>query len=75
MGNIKERVELLQPARMEWAVKKISDLGFYVEQVNEAQLRFMHKGHIVNFWPYTGWASGKTIKDGRGLSKLLKQLK
>jgi len=25
-------------------------------------------------WPYTGWFSGKGVKDGRGIKKLLKQI-
>lgn len=38
-------------------------------------IEFEYKGHIVKYFPYSGWATGKTIKDGRGLDNLLKQLK
>jgi len=33
------------------------------------------KGSLVLYFPYSGWASGKTIKAGRGLKNLLSQIK
>lgn len=38
-------------------------------------IEFEYKGHIVKYFPYSGWATGKTIKDGRGLMNLINQLK
>jgi len=38
-------------------------------------LEFMFKGAKVKYFPFTGWASGKSIKDGRGFKNLINQLK
>ena len=84
-GNIKqtnnmarldlERQNTLQPIRMEIAKKEIEKKGYKVIQVSETKLQFEHyMGKIVNFFPYSGWASGSSIKDCRGLKKLLRQI-
>lgn len=36
---------------------------------------FCAVGHAVMHYPFTGWHTGKSIKDGRGIQNLLKQLK
>ena len=35
----------------------------------------MFDNEKVKFFPYSGWHTGKSIKDGRGIENLLKQLK
>ena len=70
----KERQAELEPKRMAYAIERIKEKGFDVEQFSETELRFLYRGSIVAFFPYSGWASGATIKDGRGLKKLLMQL-
>lgn len=70
-----ERQKQLEPKRVEYAIQKIQQLGFEVNRVSDSEINFKHKGHTIRFFPYSGWASGATIKDGRGLSKLLTQLK
>jgi hypothetical protein len=35
----------------------------------------MFKNELVKFFPYSGWHTGKSIVDGRGIKKLLAQLK
>ena len=70
-----ERQNTLEPRRMEFAKKEIEKKGYVVWIISDTQLRFEHQGgHCVNFFPYSGWATGATIKDGRGLKKLLKQI-
>jgi len=70
----KEREAELQPKRMEFACQEIAKLGYkYI--ADETKVCFTHNGHQVTFYPYSGWHSGKSIKDGRGLQKLLDQLK
>lgn len=59
---------------MDYAIKNISDAGYPVNVVDKNCISFYFKGSVVIFYPYTGWASGKTITDGRGLNKLLKQI-
>jgi hypothetical protein len=70
----KERVTELQPQRMEFAKQKIEALGYVISFENETTLQFLFKGKKVNFFPYSGWHSGATIKDGRGINNLLKQI-
>lgn len=74
----KDREKKLQPKRMQTAIDsllKLDTLDSGVEKINETTIRFIYKGYTVIFYPYTGWHSGVSIKDGRGLENLLKQLK
>ena len=70
-----ERQEQLEPKRIAYAIQRIEQLGYTITLRDNKKLQFIHKGKIVTFWPYSGWATGATIHDGRGLDKLLKQLK
>jgi len=70
-----ERESTLQPKRMKTAIEEIEKLGYKVEVIDKKELRFDFQGNDVKYFAYSGWASGKGIKDGRGLQKLLKQLK
>lgn len=60
--------------RMRFAKTKLECLGYHVTESIKC-LIFEHKGNTIRFYPYTGWFTGKGIKDGRGLEKLLRQLK
>lgn len=70
-----ERQKQLEPIRIEYAVERIKLLGYDIVYQDDTSIKFMYKGHIVTFFSYSGWATGKTIRDCRGLSKLLKQIK
>lgn len=69
-----ERQNELEPKRMEAAKAAIKKLGFEITYEDKTKINFWFKGSAVHFYPYSGWATGKTIKDGRGLENLLKQL-
>ena len=69
-----ERQEALEPKRIAYAKKKLMELGFDVTE-SETELRFVYKGNTIKFFPYSGWHSGKGITDGRGLDKLIKQIR
>lgn len=71
----KEQRDKLEPARLEYARKSIEAIGYKTEAFENNRLSFEFKGAKVTFWVYTGWATGKSIKDGRGLSRLLRQIK
>jgi hypothetical protein len=60
---------------METAKRKISELGFDILNENETDFQFLFNGNLITYFPYSGWHSGKGIKDGRGLEKLLKQIR
>lgn len=69
-----DRQERLEPKRIVYAIQRIEQLGYTITVRDNKKIQFIHKGQIVTFYPYSGWATGKTIQDGRGLDKLLKQL-
>jgi len=70
-----ERQEKLEPERMEYAKKAITNMGYKITGETKTWIRFYYKECPIMFYPYSGWATGKSIKDGRGLQKLLNQLK
>lgn len=68
-----EREKKLEPKRIDKAVSELKKRGF--EVVSDSQVvAFYFKGSCIRYFAYSGWASGKTIKDGRGLKRLLNQL-
>lgn len=70
-----ERQWRLEPERMKYALGKIVELGFEVSYQDNVKFCFEFKGCKVTLFPYSGWHTGRTINDGRGLENLLKQLK
>lgn len=70
-----EREERLQPKRMTTCQEKLEELGFVVKSNGLDMLEFEYNENTIQFWPYSGWHSGKGIKDGRGFGKLMEQLK
>lgn len=77
MGRLDiERQKRLEPLRFKLALAKLEDLSCVtVLNTTDTTINFLYKDHNVNYHPYSGWASGKSIKDGRGLNNLLNQLK
>lgn len=71
----KERQEYLEPERMVYAIQKLKEAGYEAINITDHSLQFYFKGQPVTLFPYTGWHTGKTITDGRGLNNILKQLK
>ena len=71
----KERELEFQPRRVNFAIEKITAFGYEISKHNLSQIQFTFKNETVTFFPYSGWASGKSIVDGRGLENLLKQIK
>ncbi len=70
-----ERQQQLEPERIETAIKAIEALGIPVQYEDKTKIGFIFKRCMVWFFPYSGWHTGKSIQDGRGLKKLLEQLK
>lgn len=70
-----EREATLQPKRIEYALNKIKELGIEVVDANTTTITFIYKNAKCRIHAYSGWHTGKTIKDGRGIDNLLKQLK
>nr|DAI10104.1 MAG TPA: hypothetical protein [Caudoviricetes sp.] len=74
MSHIKERQQELQPGRTEYAITRLRSLGYPVIEINATTLQFTFRGFPVTLYPYSGWFTGKTVKDGRGIKNLLKQI-
>jgi hypothetical protein len=64
----------LEEPRMDYAIRMITELGYEVDRVNDNELNFIYKDNLIKIFPYTGWHTGKGIKDGRGIHNLLKQI-
>jgi hypothetical protein len=69
-----DRQEKLEPKRMEYAIKAIQRLGYEITYQDSTKIKFEFNGKPVTLFPFSGWHTGKTIKDGRGINHLLKQL-
>lgn len=65
----------LEPKRIEYAKQQLAKLGFEITFECSSRIDFIFKGEKVSLFPYSGWHTGKSITDGRGIEKLLKQLK
>lgn len=71
----KETEAELQPKRMSVAKLALQNLGYKIIFEDETQLHFMYGNFLVRFYPYSGWHTGKSIRDGRGLENLLRQIR
>lgn len=70
----KDRQLRLEPARINDAVTKITNLGLEITFRDKTKIIFTYKGNPITFFPYSGWHTGKGITDGRGAENLYKQL-
>lgn len=64
----------VEPERFNYAVKKIHDAGFLADRVLDDDKKLKVNGYI-DFFPFTGWWSGKGIGSGRGVNELIEKLK
>lgn len=72
---LKERRQSKEGDRIAYAKRRFEEKGIvYIYNENQKAIEFAYKGCIIRFFPYTGWASGRTIKDCRGIENLLKQI-
>lgn len=70
-----EREARLQPKRVAKAKKNIEALGYAIKEQTETTIKFYFQTQIVTYYPYSGWHTGKNIKDGRGWKNLYNQIK
>lgn len=64
-----------EDSRIKFAKSELEKRGYKVtHDVANKCLIFEYKSNTIRFYPYTGWFTGKGIKDGRGLQTLLKRL-
>lgn len=70
-----ERQKELEPSRMDHAKCQIEKFGYSIIEQTNTTLKFEYKGNVITLFPYSGWFTGKGIKDGRGINKLIKQIR
>ncbi len=71
-----EREAILQPQRIDYAVKALADIGIESRKVDNTELEFtLPNGVKGKLFAYSGWWSAKGIGDGRGIYNLIQQLK
>lgn len=70
-----ERAKEPTPKRMEYALVQLDKAGILEFECTDKTIKFNHKGHTVTLYAFSGWFTGKSIKDGRGIDNLLNQLK
>lgn len=71
----KEREQKLQPVRIDFAINELAKLGIEPTEINQTSIKFIFKDSQVTLFAYSGWFTGKSINDGRGINKLLAQIK
>ena len=69
-----KRQTQLEPKRIASAINAIQGIGIEITYHDERKVEFMYQDKNVVFYPYSGWHTGQSIKDGRGLQNLLLQL-
>jgi len=69
-----ERQNELEPLRISHAKEGLEKLGIDIVHEDNTKIQFVYKRSLITLFPYSGWHSGKGIKDGRGVQNLLKQL-
>ncbi len=64
-----------EPSRWQYILRGLKEKGYDPQEDKENRcIRFLFHGNTITVWPYTGWFSGKGIKDGRGAKKLYQQI-
>lgn len=64
-----------EPGRWEYTLRVLKEKGYCPEEDRTNKcIRFQYQGNTITVYPYKGWFSGKGVKDGRGIAKLLKQI-
>jgi hypothetical protein len=71
----KERESELTPKRAQFARNILNHLKLEIISDKDSEIQFMFKGEVVRLFPYSGWHTGKSIIDGRGIENLIKQIK
>jgi hypothetical protein len=71
-----ERQKELEPKRMAYAHERLTTLtDVDILETTDKKIVFNFKGKKNTIYPFTGYFNGKSIKAGRGIEELLKQLK
>ncbi len=61
--------------KLEKDKKKIEDLGYTVEKISPISLNVHYQNSIIFYYPYSEIFISKKIKEGKGINKLIEQIK
>lgn len=75
MKWFEEQTKKIRKEKMDYSVFKLSENDIDIKFQEDTMLEIDYNGSTVKFYPYTGWFTGKSVVDGRGLNNLIKQLK
>jgi len=64
----------LQPLRIKYAKEQLLKRNLKIISEDNVKIIFEFKGKPITIYPYSGWHTGRTVVDGRGIDKLLKQI-
>ena len=72
-----EEKNRIEPSRFKYATEQLEAIGCRVTPKNDGSRSILveKNGLKITFFPYSGWASGRGITDGRGIHNLINQLK
>jgi len=70
-----ERQRELEPKRMEYVTSVLNSMGYSTVSLTDKSISFDFKGNKITIFPYSGYFSGKGVIAGRGIEKLIKQIK
>lgn len=71
-----ERQKELEPKRMAYAHERLTTLTEVdILEITDKRIVLKFKNEKVILYPYSGYYNGKSVKAGRGIDSLLKQLK
>ncbi len=70
-----EKQNKLEPKRIDTAKREIGYLGYDIIYEDKTKIQFKYKGEVITYFAFSGWSSGKGIKDGRGLINLINQIR
>lgn len=65
----------LERERVDYATNQLLEAGIEPTYEDGSVIEFMFHGSKIKLFPFTGWFTGRTVKDGRGIHNLLKQVK
>lgn len=68
----REKRAKIEPQRVQYAIDKLHNSGHRMDRTLD-DTKYLVDDYI-DFWPYTGWWSGKGIGSGRGIHELIKKL-
>lgn len=73
--HFKDERKEKEAQRMEFAKTELAKHSKEIIEENETTLIISHNGQRIKFFPYTGYFNGKGIAGGRGIKKLIEQIK